>query len=425
MNNLEHQRRLKRLENLVASGGGGGGGVETPLSRYKFIDGGAIESTRNGSPSAAAYKSVTEWLASLGTSTTAADSQAQQAGFVTPCLAGYTENVTFPAYRCTSLLADSLGLPLGTGGVVIQGNAVWNNVAGTNHAPTLDAILEINVPFSGTLTVTDDAVASVIICQSDSLLAGAPFFASIDAHTTTLLASISLIGVSCNGAANLGVNASMSLSNLGQVGGLLTCKFVLTNGAILASVTLPAGNSSSQIANTQFLASPVLTGGPGTIVVFDGVSIRAFSKALGARSPAASDAGPAIVVTGGYDAGEVLGAALPTAADVSVSINGNVGTETAGYKGSNSGNHYVISGLGADHILTALTGGGEFPGDTLLITKTDLAAHLYTVKNAAGTTLGVIPSGGRGFIKLTRVGATAYAGITNDWALAACGSLAA
>ena len=415
---LDFLRRLKRLENLVAAGGGGGGGIETPLSRYKFIDGGALESTRNGSPSAAAFKSVPEWLASLGTTTTAADSQAQQCALLTPCLAGYTGDVTFPAYRSLSLTADSLGLASLPGGVAIAGNAVWHNVAGTNHAPSSAAVLEIGAPFTGNLTCTDDVVSSVIVLSSEgSLPAGTNTgFVNIDCSAMSHLVSFGMFGRGCSGFCDLGATVPLTANN-GGVLGLTTCKSIVANQSSFGSMTLAAASTSSFIG-CGFAPNPVLTGTQTTIVYMDGVTIRQFAASGGTRFPVASDVGPVIVVAGGYNGGEVQGANLPTGAGpTAVSLNGT--GAAAGYQGSNSGNHYTSTGLTADSVVQVVNGGVEKGGDTLLITKSDLVAHTLTVKNNANTIVGVIPSAGRGFI-LVR-----YSVAAGDWVLAGCGSLAA
>jgi hypothetical protein len=91
-----------------------------------------------------------------------------------------------------------------------------------------------------------------------------------------------------------------------------------------------------------------------------------------------------------------------------------------GFTGIHSGNHYTSTGLGADGAsVTAKTGGGESPGDTMGFTKTDLAAHALAIKNNAGTTLATIPASSRGSVVIQ------FATLGGDWTLLECGSLAA
>jgi hypothetical protein len=93
-------------------------------------------------------------------------------------------------------------------------------------------------------------------------------------------------------------------------------------------------------------------------------------------------------------------------------------TSQAGLNGAASEpfNHYSTSN-GTPTTVTLKTGGGELPGDTILITKTDLGANVLAVKNNAAVTIGTIPTNERGFV-LARFNGS-------DWVFAEGGSLSA
>jgi hypothetical protein len=325
--------------------------------------------------------------------------------------------MAFPAGRNTTLAAASE--------INVTGNASWANTA-VAHQATIAFVALHNLLVTGNFTVTDDGAGSpgIVALASDDFALPAGVTGTFTANTTANFAALAT------------ENASMTTVDLGSaatsgfVESVLTTFFPGTITALSAifelcviQSTAITVHASCEFTSTGFGVGQncVLTTGTGTANAntFDGHSWRSFLASGGTRA-----AGVIVVVTGGFYAGPVYGAALPTGAGpTSVAINGN--GATAGYTGSNSGNVYVSSGLTADSAVTVLTGGGESVGDTVCITKTDLAAHTLTVKNNAGTTIGVIPSGGRGSIVMVRAGATAIGGISNDWALSNAGSLAA
>jgi len=381
--------RYKALRALVAqalgAGGGGGGGA---LSRFKFIDGGATESTRNGSPSPAAYKSVSEWLAALPVTTTAADSQAQQAGLVTPCLAGYTENVTFPAFRNVSLFCDTVG-GVAPGAVFVTGNAVWHNVAGTNHAPTTISLLEIGVPFTGTFTGTDDGSSpSEIFLQASP---GDPdevgMFSSINTSGMTALSALAMFGGGTQGAANIGAAVPVVMDN-GVVSGLLTAQSVTAVNSSLGSCTLTTGHSSEFQLST-FVSTPVLTA-PGHTLHFDGSSYRNFLEQGGT----VAGAGAIVLVIGGFYAAAVEGANIGDVPAV-LTLNGT----GAGATWAAGGNHYSQNAaITGNRVIQIATGGGELTGDTLRVTRTVTDANGFhlTFEDDTGATLGTLAGANRG-----------------------------
>jgi hypothetical protein len=375
--------RLDDLELLTRLAGAGSGGASVvALPRYKFIAADSVQTTADGAI-AFPYKSVGGFITGIGTSTTAAESSALMVGVVTPSLNGYTENVTFPAYRNIELRADFESVGLSTGGV-ITGNATWPNVAGTNHAPSGAAVLYIkNIPFSGSLTITDDGSVPGVVLLAATEPTASSLFSSVLATGATALSSFVLSGAAIGGACNLGTATTVaSIVYGGQVTGLLTAKAVNAVGGSLSSVTIAAGNATAtNFFQTTWSGVPVLTGGAGSFANFDGPSWRAFLSTGGTVT-----GGIVPLVIGGYSGGEVAGAAL-TNADVTVALNG-VGA-TAGFTGG--GNHYTISGgLTGGHIVTLGTGGAKV-GDTILITRTDTTANTYTVKDDAATTLFVMP----------------------------------
>jgi hypothetical protein len=121
-----------------------------------------------------------------------------------------------------------------------------------------------------------------------------------------------------------------------------------------------------------------------------------------------------VLVVGGYLAGAVEGAAL-AAASTSVALNGT--GATAGFTGSNSGNHYATASV-TPTTVTLLTA-GALVGDTMMITRTAVvAANLAVVNGGAGAgTIGTIPTGTKGFV-LARFDGT-------NWVFTSGGSLAA
>ena len=381
-----------------------------PLSRQRFIDGDTATTGRTGAASQP-FKTIAEFIASRGNASVP-DATANYVGWLMPSIAGYTENIAFPAYASTELRADSVSDALGT---VITGNVTWANAAGAN--PAVAAFVSIhNVTVSGSATVTDDvnAPASVFVFSGDELGDSSVALGSFDSHTTTKL-NIATFTNAIVGAINAGTAANSAVVELihSEVSGnsILASELVAHDTAIAVTSIITFGDM--RFVGCTFQGAPNVQSTNGT-VFFDGPSWKSFLEAGGTRS-----AGVVVLVVGGYNGGAVEGATLPTGGNVDVSLNGT--GATAGYTGSNSGNHYSSSGITGDRSVAILTGGGELDGDTMLITKKDLAAHNLVISNA-GTTpvvLGTIPSGSRGFL-LAQFNAS-----TGDWVLAACGSLAA
>lgn len=393
-----------------------------PLSRYRFIDGGTTANGETGAISEP-FTTIQKFLTATGAPSSVADSGAAFVGVVTPSAAGYHEALAFPAAR--NLVLTTSGIQQVAG--AIFGNATWNNAPNANQAALASVELQ-NLVLVGNFTVTDavGSSQSAVIISDDDLVGGAILDGVFDSSACNHFTSLNGYGAGFLGNINLGSSASS---------GIINC--ITTN--FESGITITAGEGIFVNCNMNVSAitmhtfatftgctfsigeNPLLTTGTGTgnANIFDGPSWRSFITAGGTRA-----SGVIVLVVGGFYAGPVYGAALPTGAGpTTVSLNGN--GASAGYTGSNSGNVYVSSGLQANAVVQVGSGGGENPGDTLCITKTDLAAHTLTVENNAGTTIGVIPAGGRGSIVLVKAGATAIGGITNDWALSNCGSLAA
>ena len=410
---IQADAKFKKLSALaaLAGGGGGGGGGGAALSRYKYISGDTTETTQNGAIGTP-FKTYSEFLASVAASASIADASAMVVGKVTPSLAGYTETLVLPPYRNVELRSDNWPTPL-------VGNITLHNAAGAGtHVPPLALYVLHNQQVTGSLTVTDDGlVPSEIFISCDEAEGGLFFIGSIDTHTATAVAAVVIDGITVTGAINCGVastSATVAVEGGGQVNGAIHALVVSAllstfGGSITTGI---AGGSTAMVFNScGFASAPVLTGTAGSFASFDGVSWRNFITAGGTVAAA----GLIVVVVGGYLAGPVEGHALPTTGTTTaVSINGTGATAAF----TQGGNHYTSAGLAADGaVVHVLTGGGEHIGDTLLVTKSDLAAHALTVTNNAGTTIGVIPASSRGSIML-QMGAS-------DWALATCGSLAA
>lgn len=414
-------RRLKRLENLEAGGGGGGAGI-APLPRLRFIAGDTTQTAQNGSI-AEPYRSIGKWITGLGAAPGSAnDANQPVVGYLVPAIGGYTEDTAYPAGRNLLLTTDPDALLVGT----VTGNATWANITVANP-PTVAILEERNVNRIGNFTVTDDGTAanSIVIISCTNFSGGSGVSGTFDSHLAThfiqlLLFNAIMNTINCGTAATSGqIECVGSQLNSGTVSGLT---FLGIRSQINCSAITV--NEDAFFEQCVFGAAVTLTTGTGAgnSNTFDGPSWRNFLGAGGTRA-----AGVIVLVTGGYAAGPVYGAELPVGGGAtSVSLNGAAVGTTAGFTGSNSGNVYVqAAGQGADATVTVLTGGGESVGDTVCITRTDLAAHLLTVKNNAGTTIATLPSGGRGSIVMVKAGATAIGGITNDWALASSGSVAA
>jgi hypothetical protein len=288
----------------------------------------------------------------------------------------------------------------------------WANIAGANAAAAANVAVH-NVTIGGTFTVTDDAgapLSAVIFGGDEAGISGVAITGGFDSSATQNLSIAGFLNAIIGGI-NAGTNstsASIELVNC-------SCSSVLARSlsavnTIFDAATITVNAAGSAIFEGCTFALPtVLTCLAGA--EFDGPSWRSFAEAGGTRS-----VGTSVLVVGGYNGAAVEGANL-TDANVAVSIGG-AGPVTAGFTGENSGNHYSSSGITDDRSVTLLPE-GALDGDTMLITKKDLAAHTLNITNGgnAPATIGVIPSGSRGFV-LAQFNA-------GDWVLAQCGSLAA
>jgi hypothetical protein len=381
-----------------------------PLSRQRFIDGDTSQAGLNGS-AAEPFKTIEQFMTARDNTVSAADSDANFVGWLMPSLAGYVEDVAFRARCSTELRADSMSLP-GTGGVTITGNVSWANTSGTAAATAANLSLH-NINVTGALTVTDNGAAPtcLVSISGDEEPGGASaIIASIDSSTTTKLSSISLNNAQCTGTLTAGTSATSAVAILtggSIVGDNLTAQSLICNDAVIGGDVAVNTSGFAIFRNTAFNGVTALTAATSS---FDTASWASFVEQAGTRA-----AGTTVLVTGGYNGGSVEGAAL-AAASTSVSLNGT--GATAGFTGENSGNHYSTASVTPTSV-TLLTGGGEKPGDTLLITRTAVVAADLAVINGGGGagTIGTIPTGSKGFV-LARFNGT-------NWIFVEGGSLAA
>jgi hypothetical protein len=389
---------------------GGGATAVVPLSRQRFIDG---DTTQPGPGAAAApFATIAAFMTARGP-VSVADATANFVGWVMPTLLGYVADVSFPAYASTELRADSLTFIGGTS-TAITGNVTWNNVAGAFTA--VAAILSMhNLSVSGNFTVTDDASAppSAIVFGSDESTVAASISGQFVSNTTQNLSSVSFFHAIIAG----GIDTGTSSSSAGVVLDSCSCLGSISANALTAldSIINVSAISVNDNQNATFRGCEFQHGSTPALRVlsgarFDGASWQSFSEAQGTRVT-----GTIVLVVDGYSGAAVEGAAL-TAASTDVSLNGT--GATAGFTGENSGNHYSTTN-GTPTTVNLKTGGGELPGDTILITKTDLGANAIAVKNNTGVTLATIPANSRGFVLAQ------FQTVPGDWVLAEGGSLAA
>jgi hypothetical protein len=339
-----------------------------------------------------------------------ADAEANFVGWLMPTLTGYATSPAFPAYASTELRGDSNGSLN-----VIVGDVAWPNVAGA-HTPPAALVALHNVSVSGSFSVTDDvnSPASLVIISGDEAGQSGVFLAGgFSSFATTHLASVLMFNVTVGGVINCGVTAdssALSLDNCVCNDDVAARLLAATSTVFNTSDIVVAAAGTAEFYDCRFLAQPTLTA--LNSATFDGTSWKSFLEALGTRT-----AGTVVLVVGGYSGAQVEGASLPTTGvNTDVSLNGT--GASVGYTGSNSGNHYQLTGLNADGAsITFKLGGGEKIGDTIAVTKADLAAHAYAVKNNGGATIATIPSGGRGFV-VARYDGT-------EWVFLEGGSLAA
>jgi len=387
---------------------GGSGGSIVPLSRQRFIDGGTVQSGRDGSV-ARPFLTIAEFTASRPNGTVP-DRRNNYVGWVTPAIDGYTGVISLPPNASTELRADSYSNP--TLGTSVTGNVFWSNLALPETTGPVTAALH-NVSVVGQVQITDVAespISQFFFSADESLFLGAILSGGFVSNTTVQLSFASFLNVSVDNSIDAGTSvdsAAVLLQGSNVIGGIAARQLNCYN-SVLAVATIEAREATFVDTSFESGTNPLLM----VVIappIFDGPSWASFIRAGGTRSAAT-----AVLVTGGYNGAEVAGAAL-TAASTSVALNG--AGATAGFTGSNSGNHYSTADVTPTSV-TLLTA-GALPGDTLLITRTDLVASVLAVINGgpgAGT-IGSIPTSHRGSV-LARFNGT-------DWLFEAGGSLAA
>lgn len=386
----------------------GGGAAIVPLSRQKFIDGDTTQTGLNGSI-ASPFKTIAQFMASRG-NVSAQDATAPYVGWLMPTLNGYTEDVFFPPYASTELRGECFSGENGAG-TFITGNVTLNNVAGA-FAGEDPAVVMHNISMTGTFTVTDDvgAPGSNVIFGGDEVMRGNVFmFGGFVSNTTTNFGSATfsnaaVASIDCGSA----VNSASALLLSSQVGPVIARQVAAFETVFSGNITV---NDTARFTNCTFQpgTAPVVTAPNGSF--FDGPSWQSFTEANGSR-----DVATFALVVGGYSGGAVQGAFLTAAASpIDVTLNGT--NASVGFTGAQSGNFYSAAGLLGAVVVNLKLGGGELLGDTLLISKPDLAAQTVTVQDSVGNVIGVIPSGERGFV-LARFNG-------GDWVFLEGGSLAA
>ncbi len=405
---IGHGRYARWIYPQSPRAAGGGGAAITPLSRQKFIDGDTTQLGLNGSV-AEPFKTIAQFMASR-TNASVPDATANYVGWVMPALSGYVENISFPPYVSTELRADSVSL---TAGTFLTGNVTWTNTGPQPNAATVAIVAMHNVSVTGNFTVTDDAGAptSIVLFSGDEIGGGTVEILGIfESSTTTKLQTVIFTNVELASGIDAGFSATSALVELVDsvcVGDSISAKTLLATDARFG-VSQITVNDVASFVNCLFSSATQLSAPANGS--FDGLSWQSFSGSGSTRA-----VGTAVLVQGGYSGAGVEGADL-IGASTSVSLNGAALGTTAGYTGEHSGNHYSTSN-GVPTTVTLKTGGGESPGDTLLITKEDLGANVLSVKNNATTTIGTIPTLSRGFV-LARYDGT-------DWVFEEGGSLAA
>jgi len=403
-------------------GGGGGGAANVPLRRQRFIDGDTIQTGLTGA-AASPFKTIAQFIASR-TAADVADATANYVGWLMPSKAGYVENVTLPPYVSTELRADSFSTTLDAG-VSIQGTLLWDNEAGAQAASRANASLH-NISVTGVVEVLDDdnaPVSSFTISADEVGFQGATIggFASASCSKLSFVkflnvtvAGTIVTGLS-SGSADVTIVDCACQSVVAKSLSAFGTHFTGDNGGN-GSVNV-ADDQTATFVNCTFSAVDyqlICKGG----AFFDGPSWNSYVS--GCTGGVDRFQTP-VLVTGGFTEASVEGKDLPTGGNASVSLNGNAPGTTAGYTKSDSGNHYSSSGITGDRTVTLLTSGGEKDGDTLCITKKDLAAHTLSVLNGGTTpgTIAVIASGKRGNV-IAR-----FVKSTGDWVLSECGEVAA
>lgn len=385
--------RYKHLLALMAIAAGGAGSSDA-LSHFKWIDGSTVQSGNNGSI-AQPYKTIGAFVGGMGASTNALENSIPTVGIVTPkaSLTGYTENVTAPAYRSMELRALNFTQ-------LVTGNFVWHNVAGGGAvAPSSGSAAQFlhNVAFTGNITCTDDGVVPSSLFLSNDEAEALSCGGNVDVSGCTAMSLVSLFGSAVQGnivsTSNNATGANVVVND-GEVVGSIVARSVsaLDSSFINGNITVAsaANGGSCTFVNCTF-SGQTITGGAGTILKFDAASYRSFVETGGS----VAGAGVIVLVIGGFSGAAVEGANL-TNADVSLSIDGTAVGTTAGFTAG--GNHYTLPAatLGADHVCKLLLGGNLKKGDTILITRTDSAAHLYTVQNSLGAAICIFPVSQKG-----------------------------
>ncbi len=404
---LGHGRYARWVYPQSPGAAGGGQAVVAPLSRQRFIDGDTTQLGLDGSV-ANPFQTIAQFMTSR-TNASTPDATANYVGWVMPALAGYVENVSFPPYVSTELRADSVSF---TAGTFITGNVTWNNTGPQPNAAAVSVVSMHNISVSGTFTVTDDAGAppSIVLFGGDEVgeegvqIQGLFDSSGATNNLQTAIFTNALLAGGITTATGLTIVVLADSICFGSI----TAKILEAQDSEFSTTSITC-SSFAEFLGSQWQTATVLDC-PNT--VFDSTSWHSFLGAGGTRA-----VGTVVLVEGGYSGAGVEGAnLLSDGSTTGVSLNGT--GASVGYSGEHSGNHYQIVGLSmAGGAVVLQTGGGEKPGDTILITKPDFAAQAYAVKNNAAVTIATIPTLAQGFV-LARFNGS-------DWVFEEGGSLLA
>lgn len=401
MSNYDQTEITKELQDLWALLEVAGAKIAqaiTPLARTKWIDGDTVTpaASANGSE-ALPYATPNAFMAGIGVIRSVSDATQLMIGMMSPAtVAAYTQNVAVQPYRNIEL--RGVGETF-LSGILITGNVVWTNTAaqvvanGGNaaNAPAVTNLTLHNVSITGNLTVTDDAVSSIVSISMDE---GA-FTAVAGAIDLTGATHVSILSVSGAGVGDPTSTANATGADFvfvdAAITGSVVCKALnaVNSSFINSAVFTFAAASSSQFVNCIFStgSTPAITAGAGSTVIFDGASWRSFKEAGG------TIVSGIVLVVGGSRAGIVF--CPPTGAptsigdqSVSVSLDGTGATNAGGFNGTLGGNYYEAStALTGNRTVTLKTGGNELTGDTIEVVRrgAGISANTLSVTNNGGT----------------------------------------
>jgi hypothetical protein len=292
-NDSQVNRRLGDLESLIRIAQAQIVTADKALVRTKWIDGDTTTPAAQADGSEALpYASPTAFLGAapgIGVIQSVSDATQGIIGMVSPAtVASYTGAIAIQPYRNVELR----GIGLASVYPIITGNVTWTNTAaqvtanGGNpaNAPASSSLALHNLAVTGSLTVTDDTVASTVAVTADEVLA-----TNIGGNVVMTGATLVTVYEQVNAAVtgNITSTANATGANIVLVGGsvvgnitgvLIQATGVSLNGTAFAT---KAGTQSLFFNSTFNGVSPVMTLGAGSVATFDSISWASFIKAGG------------------------------------------------------------------------------------------------------------------------------------------------